>query len=91
MSKVYLAKIRPAEDKPDYVGMENPFPCSPSGQINDYHKGSLIYYDHKTKKYYQILAANIIDIKEEYQRNDFTKSLVIDLDPEHGMVREIEL
>ena len=89
MSKIYLAKIRKKKQFSKQVSLNNPKPIKDGG-VNDYHEGVLIWYDAKTKKYSQILNMHITEIPEDQQKNDFVENLIIDLDEDAGMVKEIK-
>ena len=61
------------------VFVDNPHPAAADGKPNPYHKGSLLWYDIATRKYYKIKQLDLAGVSDNDKERGFTNSLRIDL------------
>jgi len=85
LNRRYFGKIKVVKVKngdPFYkIIIEDLYPKRKDGSINKYYKGQLLWFDNKTKKYYQVKSCGVGGVKEN--DNDYINSLFLDLDNDY--------
>lgn len=59
--------------------ISNPDSTGKNGEANPYYKGSLLWFDSETGKYYKVKRIDFAGVSQRDQENGFQHSLKIDL------------